>query len=111
SVRRRPVDSVDVTAVDPRSPVIVGVGQVNQRVPVAEARPPIELLADAARAAESDSGAALLSNVDVVAVVAIGSWKYADPGAFLARTLGIAPKVTAVSTVGGNSPQLLVDEF
>jgi acetyl-CoA C-acetyltransferase len=100
-----------VTAVDPRSPVIVGVGQVNQRVPVAEARPPIELLADAARAAESDSGAALLSNVDVVAVVAIGSWKYADPGAFLARTLGIAPKVTAVSTVGGNSPQLLIDEF
>ena len=39
------------------------------------------------------------------------SWPYADPGAFLARRLGIAPKTTAVSTVGGNSPQLLVDEM
>jgi acetyl-CoA C-acetyltransferase len=97
--------------IDPRTPVVVGVGQTNQRVPVDQARPPLELLADAARAAEADSGAALLDRVDVVAVVAIGSWKYADPGAFLSRMLGIEPKRTAVSTVGGNSPQILVDEF
>lgn len=97
--------------IDPRSPVIVGVGQTNQRVPASEARAPIDLLADAARLAETDSGAAILEKVDIVAVVAIGSWKYADPGAFLARQLGITPRATAVSTVGGNSPQLLVDEF
>jgi acetyl-CoA C-acetyltransferase len=100
-----------VAAVDPRSPVVVGVGQVNQRVPATEARAPIDLLADAARAAEADSGAALLARTDSVAVVAIGSWKYNDPGAFLARTLGIEPRATVVSTVGGNSPQILVDEF
>jgi acetyl-CoA C-acetyltransferase len=84
---------------------------VNQRVAANEARPPIELLADAARAAERDSGATLLARADIVAVVAIGSWRYADPGAFLARRLGIETRATALSTVGGNSPQLLVDEF
>ncbi len=99
--------------VDPRAPVIVGVGQTSQRVSPEAAKSPIELLADAARAADADTGApvSLLARVDVVAVVAIGSWNYADPGAFLARTLGISPRATAVSTVGGNSPQLLIDEF
>ncbi len=96
---------------DPRAPVVVGVGQVNQRVAAEDARPPIELLADAARAAAADAGAPVLEHVDAVAVVAIGSWQYANPGAYLSRLLGIEPRVTAVSTVGGNSPQLLVDEF
>lgn len=99
--------------VDRRAPVIVGVGQTSQRVAPEEAKPPIELLADAARAADADAGApvSLLARADVVAVVAIGSWRYPDPGALLARKLGIAPRATAVSTVGGNSPQLLIDEF
>src|SRR5262245_48326693 len=98
------------TALD-RLPVVVGVGQTSQRVPAAEARAPIELLDDAARAAEADAGAALLARTDVVAVVQIVSWPYADPGALLSRRLGIEPKATAVSTVGGNSPQLLIDEM
>jgi acetyl-CoA C-acetyltransferase len=102
-----------VANVDRRAPVIVGVGQTSQRVAPAVAKPPIDLLAEAARAADADTGArsSLLERADVVAVVAIGSWKYADPGAFVARTLRIAPRATAVSTVGGNSPQLLIDEF
>ncbi len=99
--------------VDRRAPVIVGVGQTSQRATPAEAKSPIDLLADAARAADADSGASasLLARAEIVAVVAIGSWKYADPGAVLARILGITPRATAVSTVGGNSPQLLIDEF
>ncbi len=97
--------------VDPRSPVIVGVGQVNQRATAEEARPPIDLLAEAARAADRDSGVSLLARTDVIAAVAIGSWRYADPGALLARLLRIEPRATALSTVGGNSPQVLVDEF
>jgi acetyl-CoA C-acetyltransferase len=95
----------------PRSPVVVGVGQTSQRLPVDEARPPIELFEAAARAAEADSGAALLSRVDIIAVVQITSWRYPDPGALLARRLGITPRATAVTTVGGNSPLLLVNEF
>jgi acetyl-CoA C-acetyltransferase len=98
---------------DPRSPVVVGVGQVSQRVDAAEARSPIDLLTDAARLADDDTEAraSLLDRVGVVAIAAIGSWPYPDPGALLSRKLGISPKTTAVSTVGGNSPQLLVNEM
>jgi acetyl-CoA C-acetyltransferase len=97
--------------VDPRAPVVVGVGEVNQRVAAEDARPPVELLVDAARAAELDSGVSLLASVDVVAAVAIGSWRYADPGAYASRLLGITPRATALSTVGGNSPQILANDF
>jgi len=98
---------------DPRSPVIVGVGQVSQRVTPADARAPIDLLADACRLARADAQAtaSLLDRVGVIAIAAIGSWPYPDPGALLARKLGIEPNATLVSTVGGNSPQLLVNEL
>jgi acetyl-CoA C-acetyltransferase len=97
--------------IDLRAPVVVGVGQTSQRVPPEEAKPPIELFEDAAHAAEADAGAPLLGRTDIVAVVQIASWRYPDPGALLARRLGITPRATAVTTVGGNSPQLLVNEF
>jgi acetyl-CoA C-acetyltransferase len=99
--------------VDPTSPVVAGCGQVSQRVSPDVARSPVELLEDAARAADADATArrSLLDRADVVAVVQIGSWRYADPGALLSRRLGIAPRATVVSTVGGNSPQLLVNEL
>lgn len=97
--------------VDPRSPVVVGVGQVSQRVAAEEAEPPIALVAQAARAAEADSGAALLGKVEVVGVVQIVSWRYPDPGAYLSRLLGISPRATITTTTGGNSPQLLIDEL
>ena len=63
--------------------------------------------------ADADTAAtgSLLDRVGVVAVVQIGSWRYADPGALLARRLGIDAATTAVSTVGGNSPLLLVNEM
>ncbi|MGH8977020.1 MAG: acetyl-CoA acetyltransferase [Acidimicrobiia bacterium] len=98
------------TALD-RFPVVVGVGQTSQRVPASEAKAPIELLEDAARAAETDAGAALLARTDIVAIVQIASWPYPNPGALVSRRLGSEPKATAVSTVGGNSPQLLVNEM
>ena len=99
--------------VDGRSPVVVGVGQVSQRVGAADARSPIDLLTDAARLADADTTAraSLLDRVGVIAIAAIGSWPYPDPGALLGRTLGITPNTTALSTVGGNSPQLLVNEM
>lgn len=96
---------------DPRTPVIVGVGQVTQRTDdPAEALEPVDLLAEAARAAGTDAGAALLDEVDAIAVADIISWRYPDPGALLARRLGIEPRTTIMSTVGGNSPQMLATE-
>jgi acetyl-CoA C-acetyltransferase len=100
--------------VDPRTPVIVGVGQVSERPDDPDqAREPIDLLADAARAADVDAGASrpVLAALDTVAVVDIVSWKYPDPGALLGRRLGVEPRTTVTTTVGGNSPQLLVNEL
>ena len=58
-------------AVDPRTPVLVGVGQTQQRVedPTA-ALEPIDLLAEAVHAADADTGArrSLLAAIDTVAV-------------------------------------------
>jgi acetyl-CoA C-acetyltransferase len=100
--------------IDPRTPVIVGAGQVSQRVDdPSQAREPIDLLADAARAADADSGGrrSVLGALDTIAVVDIVSWKYPDPGALLGRKLGVEPRTTITTTLGGNSPQLLVNEL
>jgi len=99
-------------AVDPRTPVIVGGGQVNQRTAEGDpAREPVDLIVEAARRAEADAGAsgALLGAVDAVRVVSLLSWRYRDPGALVAERIGATPKQTAVTTPGGNSPQSLVN--
>ena len=101
--------------INPRTPVLVGVGQDEQRVEdLASAREPIDLLADAARRADADSGAprSLLARVDTVATISMVSWPYPDVGALLGRRLGISDlRRTAVSASGGNSPQLLLNRF
>jgi acetyl-CoA C-acetyltransferase len=99
--------------IDPRTPVLVGAGQRSQRPDdPTEAPEPIDLLAEAVRLADEDSGAArsVIHAADTVAVVDMVSWKYPDPGALLARRLGIDVRTTMTTTVGGNSPQLLVSE-
>lgn len=99
--------------IDPRNPVVIGVGQTSQKLPAGDALPPIELFEAAALAADADTGSphSMLARVDIVAAVQITSWRYPDPGALLARRLGIHPRRTALSTVGGNSPQLLVNQM
>ncbi|HEY8216534.1 MAG TPA: acetyl-CoA acetyltransferase [Acidimicrobiia bacterium] len=98
---------------DPRAPVIVGVGQTQQRTDdPTTAREPIAMLADATVAATEDASArvSVLDAVDTVAVVQMVSWHYPDPGSLLARRLGCAGvRRTVMSTTGGNSPQMLVN--
>jgi acetyl-CoA C-acetyltransferase len=101
-------------APDSRTPVLVGVGQAEQRVDDPnEAKEPIDLLAIAARAADGDAGTrrSLLGDADTVAVIDMLSWKYPDPGALLARRVGATPRRTVTTTVGGNSPQMLVNRL
>ena len=91
--------------------MIVGVGQVSQRTAdPADALEPVDLLAEAARRAEADSASSLIARLDAIAVTDILSWRYPDPGALLGRRLDATPKTTIMSTVGGNSPQMLVTE-
>ena len=96
-----------------RLPVIAGVGQYTQRVDPAEAAEPVELMAEAARRAEADAAArrSLLQSVELVAVVNILSWRHPDPGAVLAERLRLPGCRTLQSTIGGNSPQLLLNEL
>ncbi|MGN6693115.1 MAG: acetyl-CoA acetyltransferase, partial [Aquihabitans sp.] len=58
-------------ALDPRTPVVVAVGQVEQRTTdLAGALEPVALLAEAARTAQADSGTdRLLAAVDTIAVI------------------------------------------
>jgi acetyl-CoA C-acetyltransferase len=97
-------------ALDPRTPVVIGGGQVTQKVPPEEARSPVALMADAARRAADDAGApGALAAVDSVRVVMQLSRRYADAGALVAAEVGASPRQTAVTTMGGNSPQTLVN--
>lgn len=102
-------------SLDPRLPVLIGAGQHNQRVDRDEpSLEPTELMAVAARSAATDTGVAgagraVLDAVDSVRVVNIFSWRYQDPGALLAGLLGIDGARTVYTTVGGNTPQMLLN--
>ncbi|MHB8669942.1 MAG: acetyl-CoA acetyltransferase [Acidimicrobiales bacterium] len=95
-------------APDPRTPVIVGAGQLN--LDGGDSPEPVELLAEASRRALADTGSArVLGALESVRVIRMLSRRYLDPGAVVARLIGARPRHTAVTTVGGQSPQALVD--
>jgi acetyl-CoA C-acetyltransferase len=99
--------------IDPRTPVLVGAGQVTHRPTDYDATPSTpELLALATRAALADAGTAagtmLLAQAEVVGVVDVFSWKVPDPAAVLASDLGLSGVQTVVTTVGGNGPIALL---
>jgi acetyl-CoA C-acetyltransferase len=93
---------------DPRAPVLVGVGQVVNRD--GEALEPLALMERAARLAGEDAGVGL-ERVECIAVVDAISQSLNDPGALLAERLGATPARTTRSGIGGNSPQLLVNQL
>ncbi|MFM8972438.1 MAG: acetyl-CoA acetyltransferase [Actinomycetota bacterium] len=99
--------------IDPRTPVIVAVGQREQRpTDPRDALEPIDLLAEAARTADGSLGAAsLIGRADTIAVVEFMSAPYPDPGRALARRIGADPARTVTTTIGGNTPQMLVHHF
>lgn len=97
-------------APDPRSPVIVGVGQ--HLVHDGDAPEPAEMMAEAARLAGRDTGReTLLSGVEVIAAVPTFSWRYNDPGRIVAERIGAGDARTWYATVGGNTPQMLVNRL
>ena len=98
---------------DDRTPVLIGAGHVTQRdVAPAAALEPVALMVEAAQRAADDAGAdaRLLARVDTVAVVNILSWHYANPPGLLAQHLGAHPARLVYTTIGGNTPQWLVNE-
>lgn len=94
-------------------PVIVGVGQINDRPenPL-EGRDPVTLMADALRAAEVDAGASVLTDADWIGVVQqIAFPEIADASNPVAAALG-ASHAELVQSKGpnGDSPILLLNE-
>ena len=98
-------------ALDPRTPVLVGVGQWSNRVDRGE--PPVEpvdMMAEALRRAAADSGATSdpLAKADAVRVLSVFSRRYRNAARLVAERIGAAPRDEALSPIGGNEPQALV---
>lgn len=97
-------------SLDPRTPVIIGVGQYLHRAAgIDDALEPADLMVQAAHRAAADAGLGSVPEVDSIRVVGLLSWRYNNPGEALGSRLGLSPRQTAVSTMGGNSPQSLVN--
>lgn len=96
--------------IDPRTPVLVGAGQVT--VHGGEPLEPLAMMEQAARAAAADAQApALLERLQSVAIVDAISQPLGDPAAALAQRLGARPAETVRSGLGGNGPQALVNDL
>ncbi len=93
---------------DPRTPVLIGTGQLNHRVDRgAEVLEPVDLMAEALRIAEADTGSSgVLARADSVRVLCELSWRYEDPGALVAERLGAS---TPAHALHGDGRQLRPD--
>ncbi|MCK6554615.1 acetyl-CoA acetyltransferase [Candidatus Binatia bacterium] len=99
---------------DDRLPVLIGAGQITQRdVDPAVAFEPLGLMAESARLAAADTGAGpgVLAQLDTVAVVNTIGWHYNNAPGALAALLEARPTRQIYTHVGGNTPQLLVNEL
>lgn len=96
---------------DPRTPIVIGAGQSIQRAAsLAAAREPIELIADAVRAAAADAGLpGVPGRLGAVRVVNLLSWRYRNPALVLVRRLGVEAAELAYTHAGGHVPQMLVN--
>lgn len=97
--------------IDPRSPVLVGAGQVIQRVDdPAEAREPLALMIEAAERAADDAGApTLLGSLDTIRVPR-GVWEYANPAALLRERFGVPGAETGLAAVSGTMVQRMITD-
>ncbi len=94
-----------MSSLDPRTPIIVGAAQLNDRDHGSE---PVDLMTRCAQAALADTASARVRDrVDAVRVV-WGVWPYADPGRLVADRLGATNARTTVTTMGGNQVYDLV---
>ena len=93
-------------SLDPRTPVLVGVGQVNQRDEAPDVEP-VDLMAAAAAEAADPR---VLRALDSIRVVNLLSWRYRDPGLLLQQRIGAHDATTRYTGIGGNTPQSLVNQ-
>ena len=96
---------------DDRTAVIIGAGQfVNRSDSLADALEPVALMEQAVLAASTDAKLDGPPAADAVRVVGQLSWRYGNTTRFLAKRLGLEPARLDYTTMGGNSPQSLVNQ-
>ena len=97
---------------DPRTPVLVGVGQVSRRPQDADGLTrPLDLMVEAVRAASSDAGApGLEERVGLVGVVESLGWRTPDAATVVAREMGADGARRILTATGGNGPLSLLHE-
>ncbi|OBY33655.1 acetyl-CoA acetyltransferase [Mycolicibacter kumamotonensis] len=114
-------------SIDPRTPVVVGVGQAAERIDDADYRAmsPVELAAAAAQAALADCGASDAAQVAsaIDTVVATRQFEISIPNTpaplgksnnfprSVARRIAADPARAILDKVGGQGPQALLTEF
>ena len=103
----------EVTAIDPRTPCIIGVATHTWHPEVvgdAGAPEPLEMWEHVARLAERDAGRpGLLAALDSLQIVFCQTWEYDDAPARLAVRLGADPRHRHYSGIGGTTTQQLVN--
>lgn len=95
--------------VDPRTPVLIGYGQVNHRDEVDPDQPPIEPLDLMVSATRQAADARVIQAVDSIRAVHMLSAHYRNPGLLLGQRLCLSAFTAGYSSVGGNTPQSLVN--
>ena len=101
-----------MSPVDPRTPVIVGAGQVSRR-PTGpdDLNDAPSLMAEAAREAAADAGRdGLLDRVESLRTVEALGWRAANPPSVVAAQLGISPRDLVATATGGNGPLSLLHD-
>lgn len=87
--------------IDPRTPVLVGIGIVDQKEKdPARAREAVQLMVDAVRAAGADCGAPQLVTEAGRICVPQGMWSYSDPARMIAGAVGAQSARTVYAKVG-----------
>ncbi|NKB97182.1 MAG: hypothetical protein GKR90_01590 [Pseudomonadales bacterium] len=96
---------------NPRTPVLVGVGQVLNRIEhLDEAKEPITMMLEAVKAAEEDAGIpGMLKHAQSVRVVR-GIWSYENPAKWIADQLGADQVETVGTLIGGNQNQAVINQ-
>ncbi len=94
-----------------RKVVVAGWGQITQPKKLdRKAKGPMQLMTQASmRASQMLTSNTALAHLDGIMTVRTLSRHYASPARQLAQRLGMAPKFTHVSGIGGNSPQTMIN--
>ena len=74
-----------------------------------DALDPIALMCEAIRLAATDAGLGSVPAADSIRVVSLLSFRHGNPAQLIAEELSLSPRDLALTTMGGNSPQSLVN--